>query len=394
MFNYFKQLKVIDLSLLLPGPYCTMLLGDLGMEIIKVEDTRRGDDTRVNSRPIFNMVNRNKKSIALDLKQEAGREILRRLVAEADVFIEGFRPGVIDRLGFGYEQVKEINPQIVYCSLSGFGQTGPYKDRAGHDLNFLALSGMVGIPSHMDLPTTRPASRVADLAGGLVAAFSILAALMETQYTKEGQYVDVAMTDILATWVGLVMPVLVKDGKALSSKESLIVMPGNDMFETKEGKWLSLGLNEDKFWINFLNCLQEEFPVLGLEQWKKPAERIRKKVELHHLIKGIILSKPNSYWEEVFSSQDIPWAPVNNAVEVMEDPHLMARQIFQEWNNPETGEKERHVRFPVLFSTPLHENHTLAPALGQNTEEILQGLHYQPLDIEKLRQIKAVGNQS
>lgn len=391
MFNYFKQIKVIDLSRLLPGPYCTMLLGDLGMEIIKVEDTRYGDDTRINSRPIFNTVNRNKKSISLDLKQEAGREILCRLVAEADVFLEGFRPGVIDRLGFGYEQVKEINPDIVYCSLSGFGQTGPYKDRAGHDLNFLALSGMIGIPSHMDLPTTRPATRVADLAGGLMAAFSILAALMESRYTKKGQYVDVAMTDVLTTWVGLFMPVLLKSEKALSSRECPLVMPGNDMFETKDRKWLSLGLNEDKFWTNFLDCLKKDFPVLGLEQWKKPAERMLRKVELHHLIKGIILSKPLDYWEETFSSLDIPWAPVNSAIDVMEDPHLLARRIFLEWINPETGEKELQVRFPALFSHPLDVNQSPAPRLGQNTEEILQNLNFQPSDIEHLRQIKAIG---
>ncbi|MBY0597491.1 CaiB/BaiF CoA transferase family protein [Bacillus bingmayongensis] len=391
MYDYFKQIKVIDLSRMLPGPYCTMLLGDLGMEIIKVEDIEHEDITRDRAKPIFNMLNRNKKSIAINLKQEDGREVLRQLVAEADVFLEGFRPGVLDRLGFGYEQVKEINPQIVYCSLSGFGQTGPYKNRAGHDLNFLALAGMVGIPSQMEMPTTRPATRIADLAGGMMAAFSILAALMESKHSKLGQYVDVSMTDVLATWVGLFLPALIKNEKALSGSESPLVMPGNDMYEAKDRKWLALGLNEDKFWTKFLHCLQDEFPALSLKQWRSPVERMRRKIELHHLIKGIILSKPFSYWEKIFGSSDIPWTPVNSAIDVIRDPHLKARQIFYHCFNPETGEKELHVRFPTLFSTPLPTCQSAAPALGEHTEEILQSLNYQSSIVDHLRQIKAVG---
>ncbi|PFD45333.1 CoA transferase [Bacillus cereus] len=389
--DYFKQIKVIDLSRMLPGPYCTMLLGDLGMEIIKVEDIEHGDTTRDTAKPIFNMLNRNKKSIAINLKEEEGKEVLRQLVEEADIFLEGFRPGVLKRLGFGYEQVKEINPQIVYCSLSGFGQTGPYKDRPGHDLNFLALAGMIGIPSQMEMPTTRPATRIADLAGGLMAAFSILAAFMDSQHSKRGQYVDVSMTDVLATWVGLFLPALIKDEKALSEKECPLVMPGNDMYESKDRKWLTLGLNEEKFWKKFLQCLQEEFPNRSVEQWRNPVYRIRKKVELHDLIKEMILSKTFSYWERTFNSSDIPWAPVNSAVDVIKDPHLKVRQIFYNYFNKETGEEELQTRFPALFSTSLPSLQNSAPSLGQHTKEILKGLNYQSPVIDYLQNIKAVG---
>ncbi|WP_053416048.1 CaiB/BaiF CoA transferase family protein [Viridibacillus arvi] len=385
----FKEVKVIDLSLLLPGPYCTMLLGDLGMEIIKVENVGRGDDTRA-SKPIFNMLHRNKKSIALDLKQKEGKEILKKLIRDADVILEGFRPGVMERLGFGYEQVKEINPQIVYCSISGFGQTGPYKDRAGHDLNYLALAGMVGIPSQMDMPTTRPATRVSDLGGGLMAAFSILVGLLEAKQSKQGQYIDVAITDLMAAWVGVFLPAFLHNEKALSSTESPLVMPGNDMYETKDGKWLTLGLNEDKFWVNFIQCLQQEFPVLGIKQWRNPLERMSRKVELHHLIKGIILSQPISHWEQVFETIDIPWFPVNGAADVLKDPHLKARQIFNDWVNPDTGEMELQVRFPSLFSITSTSYESGAPVLGQDTEEILRQLEYHPHDIENLLQLKAI----
>ncbi|MBE5107509.1 CoA transferase [Bacillus thuringiensis] len=389
--DYFKQIKVIDLSRMLPGPYCTMLLGDLGMEIIKVEDIEYGDTTRDTAKPIFNMLNRNKKSIAINLKEEEGKEVLRQLVKEADIFLEGFRPGVLKRLGFGYEQVKEINSQIVYCSLSGFGQTGPYKDRPGHDLNFLALAGMIGIPSQMEMPTTRPATRIADLAGGLMTAFSILAAFMDSKHSNRGQYVDVSMTDVLATWVGLFLPALIKDEKALSEKDCPLVIPGNDMYESKDRKWLTLGLNEEKFWKKFLQCLQEEFPNRSVEQWRNPVYRIRKKVELHDLIKGMILSKTFNYWERTFNSSDIPWAPVNSAVDVIKDPHLKVRQIFYNYFNKETGEEELQTRFPALFSTSLPSLQNSAPSLGQHTKEILTGLNYQSPVIDYLQNIKAVG---
>lgn len=389
--NYFKKIKVIDLSRMLPGPYCTMLLGDLGMEIIKVEDTENGDTTRVTAKPIFNMLNRNKKSIAINLKEEKGKEILRKLVEEADIFLEGFRPGVLKRLGFGYEQVKEINPQIVYCSLSGYGQTGPYKDRPGHDLNFLALAGMIGIPSQMEMPTTRPATRIADLAGGLMAAFSILAAFIESKHSKKGQYVDVSMTDVLATWVGLFLPALIKNKKALSGIESPLVMPGNDMYESKDRKWLTLGLNEEKFWDKFLQCLQEELPNSSMKQWRNPVCRMRKKVELHYLIKETILSKSFSYWERKFNFLDIPWAPVNSAIDVIKDQHLKVREIFNNYINTDTGAEELQIRFPALFSTPLPSLQNSAPALGQHTEEILRRLNYESQDIDYLQNIKAVG---
>ncbi|MGH9763539.1 MAG: CaiB/BaiF CoA transferase family protein, partial [Blastocatellia bacterium] len=178
-----KGIRILDLSRLLPGPYCTMMLGDLGAEVIKVEDTITGDPTRWTSPRIgqqsasFQQVNRNKKSIAIDLKNSDGRDLFLKLVRTADVILEQFRPGVVDRLGVGYKTVSEINPRIVYCSLTRFGQNGPHRDRSGHDLNYLALSGVLGLTVDEHGKPVIPGVQIADLAGGMVAAFGILAAL-------------------------------------------------------------------------------------------------------------------------------------------------------------------------------------------------------------------------
>lgn len=374
--EYQKKIKVLDLTRLLPGPYCTMLLGDLGMDVIKIEDTEHGDATR-KSASLFNILNRNKKSVALDLKHPKGRELFLTLSQKADVIVEGFRPGVMNRLGLGYKDIKAVNPRIIYCSLSGFGQTGPYKDRPGHDLNYLAMAGMVGIPSQMEFPTGRPATRVSDFAGGLMAALSILSALHELQSSKVGRYIDVAMTDVMASWVGMFLPYLVKDGAVLSKEEFHLVMPGNDMYETKDKQWLTLGMNEDKFWRNLIESLQEEFPSIAIDQWKNPIIRMKKKVELHFLLKGIFLSKPLHYWESLLTVNDIPWAPVQNANDVFNNRHFRERGIIGEMVNPETGDLEYQVGFPALFSTRLDVYRNTAPQLGQHTEEILGNLGYQ-----------------
>src|ERR1044071_3038067 len=198
-----EGIRVLDLSRMLPGPYASMMLGDLGAEVIKVEETKIGDPTR-RSPPLigersaaFLQVNRNKKSIALDLKQPQARDIFLKLAATADVVLEQFRPGVVDRLGISYDAVKEINPRIVYCSLTGFGQTGPHRDRSGHDLNYLALSGVLGLTTDERGKPVIPGVQVADLAGGTVAAFAMLAALIARERTGRGQYVDVSMFDVM-----------------------------------------------------------------------------------------------------------------------------------------------------------------------------------------------------
>src|SRR5262249_29512561 len=196
-------IRVLDLSRPLPGPYCSMMLGDLGAEVIKVEEPTTGDPTRHGQPRVgrhgaaFLQVNRNKKSIALDLKSPKGRQAFLKLAESADVILEQFRPGVVDRLGIAYPAVSELNPRLVYCSLSGFGQSGPHRLRSGHDLNYLALSGVLGLTTDQNGKPVIPGVQVADLAGGMVAAFGILAALLARERTGRGQLVDVSMFDVM-----------------------------------------------------------------------------------------------------------------------------------------------------------------------------------------------------
>src|SRR5882762_1197630 len=259
MTSALQGIRILDLSRMLPGPYCSMMLADLGAEVIKVEEPKIGDPTR-HSPPIvdrqsapFAQVNRNKKSIAIDLKQAKGRDIFLKLASTADVVLEQFRPGVVERLGVGYAAVAELNPRIIYCSLTGFGQDGPHRERSGHDLNYLALSGVLGLTTDERGKPVIPGVQVADLAGGMIAGFAILAALLARERTNRGQYLDVSMFDVMLSmlpipaahhFAGATIEV---GGKyALSG-----AYPFYSVYETSDGKFMTLGALEPKFWANF-----------------------------------------------------------------------------------------------------------------------------------------------
>ncbi|HYV04751.1 MAG TPA: CoA transferase, partial [Blastocatellia bacterium] len=261
-----KGIRVLDLSRMLPGPYCSMMLGDLGAEVIKVEEPKIGDPTR-HTRPLvdgqsaaFAQVNRNKKSIAIDLKQPAGRELFLKLAATADCILEQFRPGVVDRLGVGYNKVAEINPRIVYCSLTGFGQDGPHRDRSGHDLNYLALSGVLGLTTDEKGKPVIPGVQIADLAGGMIAGFAILAALLARERTGQGQYVDVSMFDVMVSM--LPIPAAHHFGGRTISVGGKYVLSGAypfyNVYEASDGKYMTLGALEPKFWANFCRTIGRE----------------------------------------------------------------------------------------------------------------------------------------
>src|SRR4051794_34020976 len=220
-----EGIRVLDLSRLLPGGFCSGLLADFGAEVLKVEDTGLGDYVRwappryegaeeSAGGALFLALNRNKRSIRIDLKSDAGREVLLRLVRESDVLLEGFRPGVMERLGVGYERLREENPRLVYCAITGYGQDGPYRDRSGHDMNYLGLNGLLGLSGDADGPPVQAAGQIADLGGGaLTAAFGILAALRERERSGEGQLVDVSMFDGSLAWLALVAARYLADGQ-------------------------------------------------------------------------------------------------------------------------------------------------------------------------------------
>src|SRR5215211_3041148 len=324
-----EGIRVLDLSRMLPGPYASMMLGDLGAEVIKVEEIKIGDPTRWsppligNQSAAFLQVNRNKKSIALDLKQAEGRDLFLKLASRADCVLEQFRPGVVDRLGIGYSAASEINPRIVYCSLTGFGQDGPHRARSGHDLNYLALSGVLGLTTDDGGKPCIPGVQVADLAGGMVAAFAILAALIARARTGRGQYVDVSMFDVMLS----MLPVPAAHqfaGRAIGvgGKYGLTgAYPFYNVYETSDGKFMTLGALEPKFWANFCRRVSRE------ELIARQFDEGERRESLFEEVRAIFKSRSQSEWVELVREADCCSEPVLSMAEAFEHAQTRAREM-------------------------------------------------------------------
>jgi len=368
MTNALTGIRVLDLSRMLPGPYCSMMLADLGAEVIKVEEPIVGDPTR-RSPPIidgqsapFAQVNRNKKSIAIDLKKSEGRDIFLKLASTADCVLEQFRPGVVDRLGINYATVAEVNPRIVYCSLTGFGQDGPHRERSGHDLNYLALSGVLGLTTDDRGKPVIPGVQVADLAGGMIAGFAILAALLAREKTGRGQYVDVSMFDVMLSmlpipaahhFAGKTIPV---GGKYVLSG----AYPFYNVYQTSDGKFMTLGALEPKFWANF--CKKIERDELIARQFDAGENR----ENLFEEVRNVFKSRTQSEWIELMREADCCCEPVLSMAEAFEHAQTRAREMIRQ--GPSITEQ---LGFSYKLSdTPPRET-SRAPALGEHTAELL-----------------------
>ena len=369
MTNALEGIRVLDLSRMLPGPYCSMMLADLGAEVIKVEEPKIGDPTRKSPPMIdgdsapFNQVNRNKKSIAIDLKQAQGRNILLKLASTADCVLEQFRPGVVDRLGINYAAVAEVNPRIVYCSLTGFGQNGPHRERSGHDLNYLALSGVLGLTTDERGKPVIPGVQVADLAGGMIAAFAILAALLARERTGRGQYVDVSMFDVMLSmlpipaahhFAGNTIPV---GGKYVLSG----AYPFYNVYETGDGKFMTLGALEPKFWANFCRKIEREDLV------SRQFDSAERRASLFEDVRAIFKSRAQSEWVELMRDADCCCEPVLSMSEAFEHAQTRAREMVREVK----GSNIKQLGFSYKMSdTPPRET-CRAPTLGEHTAELL-----------------------
>jgi len=363
-----EGIRILDLSRMLPGPYCSMMLADLGAEVIKIEEPTIGDPTR-RSPPIidgqsapFAQVNRNKKSIAIDLKKSEGRDIFLKLASTADCVLEQFRPGVVDRLGINYATVAEVNPRIVYCSLTGFGQDGPHRERSGHDLNYLALSGVLGLTTDDRGKPVIPGVQVADLAGGMIAGFAILAALLAREKTGRGQYVDVSMFDVMLSmlpipaahhFAGKTIPV---GGKYVLSG----AYPFYNVYQTSDGKFMTLGALEPKFWANF--CKKIERDELIARQFDAGENR----ENLFEEVRNVFKSRTQSEWIELMREADCCCEPVLSMAEAFEHAQTRAREMIRQ--GPSITEQ---LGFSYKLSdTPPRET-SRAPALGEHTAELL-----------------------
>ena len=386
-----EGVRVLDLSRLLPGPYCTQILADLGAEVIKVEEPTLGDYMRWfpplvgGVSAFYLMVNRNKKSITLNLKNPKGREAFMRLAKAADVIVEGFRPGVAKRLGVDYESVKSVNPRIIYCSITGYGQTGPYKDQAGHEINYLAYAGVLSLTGQRGGPPAIPGVQVADLAGALYAAISILAALRHRDRTGTGQYIDVSILDCVVSLLCLQAGFYFATGRPPLRGEFMLQggVPCYNIYRTSDGKYIAVGAVEEQFWKNLCKAL-------GLEEFTDYEYAVGKdKEKVYQALAKKFESKTRDEWVEELKNVDCCCTPIYTLDEVFSDKHVLSRGILEEIEDEQLG-KIKVIGYPArLGSTPAVVRSS-PPSLGEHTEEILASLGYTEREIEEMRREGAI----
>jgi crotonobetainyl-CoA:carnitine CoA-transferase CaiB-like acyl-CoA transferase len=383
-----EGIKVLDLSRYLPGPFATQILADFGADVIKVEDPKGGDLGRTLTPVIegesarFPTVNRNKRSITLDLKQDAGKEIFRKLVAQADVVVDQFRPGVMKKMGLDYDSLKKINKGIIYCAITGYGLTGPMKNAAGHDLNYLNLAAVTGLTGVYKGRPAMSGVQIADIAGGtLYSVIGILLALASREKTGEGQLVDVAMLDCsisllaytLGEWAGWGrLPELGND-----------VLTGGyacyNVYETKDGKHVSLGAVEDKFWAEFCQKIDRA-------EYIKPQWNAALQPDIQADVRAIMLTKTRDEWVEFFAQSDICFTPVLTMEEMCNHPQVIAREMILKLPNFKgSGRDIPLTGVPIKLSGTPGEAVLSFPKLSEHTELVLKQAGYTQEELDNFK---------
>jgi alpha-methylacyl-CoA racemase len=393
--------KVLDLTRLLPGGFCSLLLADFGADVIKIEDTGMGDYIRwappyygdsehqaLGTRSaLYLALNRGKRSVRLDLKSDAGREAFLRLARGVDVVLESFRPGVLDRLGCGYEALREVNSAIVYCAITGYGQTGPHTERAGHDMNYLGLNGLLGLTGEPGGRPIQSAGQIADLGGGaMMAAFGVLAALRERDRSGEGQLVDVSMTDGSLAWLAMVAAQYLCDGRVPERGRGSLsggfacYLP----YEAADG-WVTCGALEPKFWRNFCEGVgrpeltEQQFVAPGTDEWQEIADIFRQRTR--------------EEWRAFNDEHDAMIEPVLDLDEALDSELVQARDMVIEMEQPGLG-PVRLLGAPVKFSRTPADPTRAAPALGEHTEGVLRDAGLSEEEVAALIESGAAAGQN
>ncbi|WP_082232807.1 CaiB/BaiF CoA transferase family protein [Halobacillus massiliensis] len=372
-----EGIRVLDLTRLLPGPYCSLLLADFGADVIKVEAPEIGDYARWNDPKVgdqsslFLSLNRNKRSMTLNLKETKEQEIFLELVKTADVVVESFRPGVMERLGLGYEVLKKYNSKLIYCAITGYGQTGPFAHEPGHDLNFLSYSGLLHLQGEAGGKPMIPSVQIGDIGGGsLMAAIGILVSIIDAKKTGKGQFVDVSMLDGAISWMQTILPDLWADPERVPNRGELTLNGGKacyEVYRTKDDRYLSVGALEYKFWKNFCEVIGKEELI---DQLEAPIEEQRQmKIE----IEEAMVQKTLKEWTFLFEGIDACVSPVLTPQEMENHEQVKQRGIIEEVNHPKAGPMKQ-INTPIKFSGQKMKLRRHPPILGEHNEEILEEL--------------------
>lgn len=381
MYQPLSGIRIIDLSRLLPGPYLTQLLADLGAEVIKVETPIAGDYARtlpaeMGLGNLFETLNRGEKSVAINYRNPRGRELLQRLVATADVLLENFRPGTAERLKMDYNTLKAVNPHLIYCALSGYGQDGPYRQRAGHDLNYMAISGALSLNARENEPPVPYGVTVADLSGAMLAGIAILSMLIECKHGGQGAYLDVALLDGALSWVALQAGAAFFAGLPITG--GTLPLQGGlacyNIYETADGKYLSLGALEPTFWSDF--CKVTGRNDLLTRQFDR---------SIKTQVADIFKQRSRAEWVAAFAQSDGCIEPILSFDEMLNHPQIKARGFIQTENGQAMG-----LHSPFVFAP---RNRAAAPTLGEHTEKILGGFVSQQ-EMDELKKAGVIGGSS
>ena len=364
--------NVLDISRLLPGPYCSMMLADHGARVIAVEGGHSSGDM-----PFFDAVNRNKEHISLNLKTEEGEKIFLRLAKKADVIIEGFRPGVATRLGIDYKTVCGVNPGVIYCSITGFGQTGPRKNLPGHDVNYLGYAGILDLIGESDRPPSIPGVQFADISGGMAAANGVLLALFSREKTGEGQFIDISMTDNMVAFLPTVIFFSKFTGKNPRRSDEILShgFACYNTYETSDNRYITIGALESKFWKALCLCMNApEYIPLQFDE--------ERKIEIKKFMREKFAERTLAQWESELVEVDACWGRTQNFSEVISDESFIERGAIMEMKLKD-GTSEKTIGVPIKLSKTPGSVRTPPAAFGEHTFSVLREFGYSKERIEQ-----------
>jgi crotonobetainyl-CoA:carnitine CoA-transferase CaiB-like acyl-CoA transferase len=374
-----KGLRVVDMTRVLAGPFCTMFLADMGAEVIKVEEPGKGDDARGyppflrGTSTYFTNLNRNKQSIVLDLKKPEAKTILLDLLKKTDILLENFKPGTMERLGLGYNEVREANPGIIYASISGFGQYGPYKDRPGYDIIGQAMGGLMSVSGWPDSPPTRTGTAMADIVAGLNACIGILAALKGRERTGQGERIDVALVDSMVSAMETVIQIYLTEGRVpqrVGNRYEFIAP--YDSFAAEDG-WVVIGVGGQEVWKRFCRVIGHE-ELTEDPEFLTNRDRVNNVVRLEEIVTQWTCKRKVADIVSLLMGASVPCSPILNVEQICNDPHIAkAREMIVEMDHPHGG-RMNVISCPIKFTRMKPTIRTTAPLHGEHTERVLTGI--------------------